>query len=172
MLSPKLSSQKKLKFSNKFKEIYDACGYKDTNLMSGVKLLLKRLEGMKIQMYISTNKRLLPTKRILKKLVIEKFFKQVFTVDFNNGKLMTKAEVLNLMMHKLKLKREETLYVGDTALDIIATSKNGLKSAIFLNGYGNRKEIFRLEPEYTIRKMPDLAIIINDSYREENKTDD
>lgn len=161
MASPNLSNHQKEKLINKFKEIYDNSDYKNTNLMRGVRKLLDELKEMKIKIYISTGKRLVPTKRILKKLNMENYFDRVFTVDFNNGKLMGKTEVIKYIMSKLKLKKDQTIYVGDTESDIVAASKNGLKPIMFLNGYGNKKDIFNLKPTHTISKMLDLTAIVN-----------
>lgn len=161
IVSPNLSNHQKEKLVNKFKEIYDNSDYKNTNLMIGVRELLDELKEMKIKIYIATNKRLVPTKRILKKLSIENYFERVFTIDFNNGKLMGKTEVIKYIINKLKLKKDQTIYVGDTESDIIAASKNGLKPIIFLNGYGKKEDIFKSKPTHTINEILDLTAIVN-----------
>jgi phosphoglycolate phosphatase len=172
IVSPQLSGQEKEKLVNDFKNRYDNSDYENTNLMNGVMELLVDLKEMKVNIYLCTNKRLVPTRRLLKKLGIEKFFDRVFTIDFNNGKLMSKSEVLRYMMCELKLEKEETIYVGDTASDIIAASENELTPIIFLDGYGKKEEIFKLKPRYTIRKMSDLTTMINNSYMEGEEPDD
>ncbi len=161
MVSPNLSNCQKEKLINKFKKFYDNSDYENTSLIRGVRELLDELKEMKINIYISTSKRLVPTKRILKKLNMESYLKGAFTIDFNNGKLMGKTEVTKYIINKFKFKRNQTICVGDTESDIIAASKNGLRSVIFLNGYGNREDIFKSKPTYTINKMLDLITVVN-----------
>ena len=65
------------------------------------------------------------------------------------------------IINKLKLKKDQTIYIGDTESDIIAASKNGLKPIIFLNGYGNKEDISKSKVTNTINKMLDLTLIVN-----------
>ena len=77
----KLNSKEVEYIKNSFKEIYDNKLFVLLKVYENVELLLQILIRNNIQIFIGTNKRFIPTKKILKFLSWDNFFKEVYTIS-------------------------------------------------------------------------------------------
>ena len=64
-----------------FREYYDSDGYRHTEVYDGVPTMLQALNAAGIALYIVTNKRILPTLRILDHLGWRTWFASVYALD-------------------------------------------------------------------------------------------
>ncbi len=136
-----------------FKTIYDADDYPTTKLMTGVAVLLPELKARLIGMSIVSNKRHVPTVRMLEKFGVRAFFDAVYNPDMNPGKpVMTKSQMIGRAIAEQGLSRETTLYIGDSELDVLAADENGLASVIVANGYGGIAQ-FKFRPAYVVKEI-------------------
>jgi phosphoglycolate phosphatase len=119
-----------------FKKHYDEIGYEQTVPYAGVEEILYKLKSANFNLYLATNKRLIPTVRIVKKLGWEKLFIEIFSLDSFTPPLATKTEMLTNLNAKLKVKDNELLYVGDRKEDAEASSKSGMIFLWAKWGYG------------------------------------
>tara|TARA_B110000238_G_C16112675_1_gene433403 strand:- start:906 stop:1517 length:612 start_codon:yes stop_codon:yes gene_type:complete len=104
---------------------YDSHEYLKTKVAKGVKPLLRNLSELNKRIIIVTNKRSIPTRKIIKMFECFKVVSHCYSIDtfkqFNTKKLILK-EVLNIN----KLKKNETLYIGDTNGDFLAAKFNNI----------------------------------------------
>lgn len=144
---------------NEFKNCYDNSSYPKTRAYEGVHDLLNKLASFDKKIFIVTNKRIIPTRRLIKNLKIESM-RDVITPDLLQGIIMDKTEMLSHLIRKWDINKKNTLMVGDSASDVIAAHNNGIISAVILNGYGDIKAVNESEPDYIIEKIEELYDLI------------
>ncbi len=120
----------------KFKKKYDESGYRNTIVYKGVPTMLQRLYNNKLNMYIATNKRLIPTNRIVNYLGWDGFFKKIYTLDKYSPPLLKKATMLQHVHDDLSIGSREIVYVGDRLEDAEAAKNCGLYFLWAEWGYG------------------------------------
>jgi phosphoglycolate phosphatase len=142
-----------------FRTIYDASNYPATRLMAGVTALLPELRARSVDMTIVSNKRHIPTLRILDKFGLRGFFDAVYNPDMDpGGPAMTKGRMIARAIDERGLSRKTTLYIGDSEVDVAAAHENELPSAIVANGYGGIGS-FTLQPTYIVKEISGILSI-------------
>ncbi|CBL44896.1 Hypothetical protein HDN1F_13130 [gamma proteobacterium HdN1] len=96
-----------------FKERYDADGYRETQVFEGVPELLQVLKTLPLRLFIATNKRWVPTEKIVAMLDWNQFFEGVYSLDQFAPATRNKGELLVRVMELHKLEASSTLYIGD-----------------------------------------------------------
>ena len=81
---------------------------------------------------------MLPTMRIVKKLKLD-MFDDIYTID-KFGEKITKTEMIEDIIKKYKLKKEETVMIGDAITDMQAAALAGVPGIAALWGYESDKE--------------------------------
>lgn len=120
----KLTSNEVESIKNNFKDIYDNKLFVLLQVYENVELLLQILKKNNIQIFIGTNKRYIPTKKILKFLSWDNFFKEVYAIDKFDSPYKNKAQMLRNLLINENLNSDKTLYIGDRYSDFIASKKN------------------------------------------------
>ena len=127
------------KLSDSFKKNYDEKGFLQTKEYPGISSMLTSLMGHNFYMYVATNKRIVPTLKILNHLGWDKYFKEVCSIDstrsFGNDK--SKAGIL---LHIIKNNNisNNSVYIGDRKDDLLASKKVGIPFFYATWGYGDR----------------------------------
>lgn len=122
---------------NEFKAHYDEYGYKETRVYDGVTDVLSTLRLRGYKLIIATNKRIIPTRRIIDMLGWRKYFAEIYALDFFNPMCTTKAEMLNNINSELKNITKTVTYVGDRLDDAGAAQKAEMQFLLAKWGYGN-----------------------------------
>ena len=107
-----------------FKEIYDKEAFIYLEIYKNVELLLESLNKNNIPIFIGTNKRYKPTKKILNYLSWEHLFKSVYAIDKFSKPYENKIQMLEDLLKNENIPFEETIYIGDKYSDFIAANKN------------------------------------------------
>jgi phosphoglycolate phosphatase len=137
MLSGINDEKKLLQMAEQFKEYYDleACllsqPYHDVNDS------LRKLVQANFELHISTNKRYVPTRNILKHLAWDNFFTSVYTLDKNEVPFKSKSQMLQKQLEDLDLSADQSIYVGDRMEDMDAAHNNQLNFIAVSWGYGD-----------------------------------
>ena len=119
-----LNDKQLVEIKNYFIDIYDSESFKVLDIYPNIDKLLDRLSQSNLKIYIGTNKRYLPTMKILGHLNWLKFFSNVYSIDKFSPKFKNKSQMLNQLLINENLFPEETLYIGDRYSDYVAASKN------------------------------------------------
>jgi len=114
---------------------YDEVGYRSVRAYDGVSEMLERLRDERWLLYIGTNKRIEPTRKIVKLFGWGKLFNGVYSLDSFLPKLSNKSDLLRSLVDRLDLERDNTLYVGDRREDAEAALNNGITSILVDWGY-------------------------------------
>lgn len=123
---------------DEFKLHYDSEGYKDCQVYPGVDDLLKNLHTQGCTLYIATNKRLMPTKKIVDYLSWGSIFSDVYSIDLNAGRpFKNKGEMISALLDDKCIDINSAIYVGDRVEDYEAAKANRLPCVLVAWGYGN-----------------------------------
>ena len=134
-----------------FKACYDTEGYKATRVYEGVETLLEHLTTCGIPLAIATNKRRIPTLKILEHLGWSKYVCIVGTLDTPAPPHVNKAALIKSILNEMAVSAESTLYVGDKWEDGVAAEANKVPFCAVEWGYG----------EWNSTQMPPTWVVIN-----------
>jgi len=119
-----------------FRRSYDGGGWHGTVCYAGVRELLKDLVEREVRLWVVTNKPALPTRNILRHLMLGMFFEEVVCRDSRTPAWSSKADALIDLLDRRGLSRETCLLIGDTPEDRRAAVAAGLDCIIVAHGYG------------------------------------
>ena len=124
-------------------------------LMPNARRALRYLKGKNYMLAIASNR---PTKFaeiLIRHLGIAQYFDYVLCADklrFNKPN----PEILHKIMKKLKVKRTQTLYVGDMTTDAQTGSRAGVKTIIVATGSSTIPEIRKTKPQDIVHNLSAL----------------
>jgi phosphoglycolate phosphatase len=125
-----------------FKDYYDNQGIESTKAYPGIIELLKKLKADNFELMIATNKRLIPTLKIIKLLKLTSFFSEIYSIDKSPENFFaSKFEMLGSLINKSKLIASNSFYIGDRIEDQEASERNGLNSITATWGYGDYRDL-------------------------------
>lgn len=81
-------------------------------------------------------------------------FDFILTPDSDFGK--TKEQFLKYILHSVKIKKEELIYIGDHIQDIKAAKKAGVVSAAVATGLFSLKQLKKYKPDILIKTLSQL----------------
>jgi phosphoglycolate phosphatase len=119
-----------------FKSAYDGGGLRATAAYAGIGPMLEQLRAAGLALHIATNKRQLPTERILEMFGWRPLFSSVYALDMVNPRLPGKAAMIARQLADLNLDRATTAYIGDRREDGESADANGLAFFAATWGYG------------------------------------
>jgi phosphoglycolate phosphatase len=123
-----------------FREIYDAQVCLTTPAYPGWLPVLDALRDRGLVLAIATNKRLLPTQRILQALGWTEHFGAVYASDSHPGRYSDKAGMIGALMSELDIQPGSAIYLGDTEQDGRAAAANAVDFWPVAWGYGHFAE--------------------------------
>jgi phosphoglycolate phosphatase len=161
-LLPKSNIEAQPTIIESFKRHYDEIGYRRTRVYEGISEMLSEIRNRRLGIYIATNKRLIPTRKIIKHLGWSELFSGVFSLDFFNPSLERKSTMLERVCLQLQTAQNQIIYVGDTAEDAEAAKFAQLPFLFASWGYGSlegiSRDVIRLEkPEMFLGWLEDTA---------------
>lgn len=124
--------------ATQFKAHYDTEGYKQATIFPGIETMLDSIAAGTGKMYIATNKRLLPTQRIIKHLGWNKYFTELYALDYFTPAAANKAVMVGRILTDENLSPAETIYIGDRFEDGVAAEENALKFVFATWGYNDQ----------------------------------
>ncbi|MBK6630238.1 MAG: HAD family hydrolase [Betaproteobacteria bacterium] len=119
-----------------FKQDYDTAGYRATLAFGGVAEGLARLAGNGARLFIVTNKRMVPTLKILEALGLARHFAGIHTRDETVPMAPSKAAVTQRVLGRYGIDPARACFVGDSDEDAAAARENGLRFIHATYGYG------------------------------------
>lgn len=135
---------------DRFRDLYDHCGFPFTKPYSGIDALLRLLKGSGFRLFIATNKRLVPTRLLLRKLAWETLFTDVFTIDLLPGEILTKKGMLLYGLKKWGGSPSESVMVGDTPGDVRGGKEAGFSTIGVSWGYEKVQILREANPDYIV----------------------
>ena len=128
------------KLAEEFKSHYDTFGYKKTIVFPGINEMLSRFKDSGVHMYIATNKRVLPTKKIIDYLKWNEIFEGIYSLDSYLPSSSSKSEVLSKLVDSNKLLKDNVVYIGDRDEDNLAAIASNIPFLLVSWGYDGVEE--------------------------------
>ncbi len=142
LIAPNLKDETKItEVMQNFRQIYDNDENDITDFYDGIYEFLEKLKKENKKIFLATFKPMLPTMRIVKKLKLD-MFDDIYTID-KFGEKITKTEMIEDIIKKYKLKKEETVMIGDAITDMQAAALAGVPGIAALWGYESDKEALK-----------------------------
>jgi len=135
-----------------YRAIYPARGHKMTSVYPGVVEALAALGGRK---GTATTKGTPTTRAVLEQFGLLGYFDHVQGTDGFPCK--PAPDVIFRSLEALAARPEECLMVGDSAADMEAGRRAGVKTCAVTYGYGKRDLLARFEPDFWIDDLRELA---------------
>ena len=98
---------------------------------------------------------------ITRGLKIEKYFVEIIGVD-STPFPKPDRRVIEYLLDKYGLAKEETVIIGDGVNDIIVAKNSGILSCACLNGLGKRNDLLNLNADYYYEDILSLNHYFND----------
>ena len=155
IIAPELKNENTIKqIENNFRNLYDNDKNDISELYFGVPDVLLKLKEQGKRIFLATFKPKKPTQRILKQIKLD-IFEDVYTIDkFEHH--ITKTEMIEDIIEKYSLLRNETAMVGDAKSDMAAAKEAEVTAIGALWGYGTNKAPLRETADYCINDMEEL----------------
>jgi phosphoglycolate phosphatase len=132
---------------------------KQARLYPGVGKLLAYLKAKGYKLAVASNRPTRFSLIILRALKLRKYFDYVLCADkLKRGK--PHPQILNIIRRKFCLKPEQTLYVGDMTIDLLAGERARIRTILVTTGSSSKAEIAKHSPYLTIRRVYDLRKIL------------
>ena len=142
-----------------FRERYATICESRTTILPQVRETLEELDRRTYQMAIATNKPSYFARDILKALDVEHLFVEVLGPnDVERPK--PDPEMLEIIMSRLGLGSDETLYVGDMPLDIEVARNAGVAVYALPTGSASRDDLLARRPDRLLHKFSDLLVYL------------
>ena len=118
--------------------------------------VLDDLRKRDLKLYIVTYNQQQIVENTLRKFNCLDKFEKIYTLDlFKN-----KSEQLQELIEDYKINKDEIIYIGDEVKDIETAHKVGIDVLAVEWGYNSAKALKKYNPEYQIKKIPDLLRIL------------
>jgi phosphoglycolate phosphatase len=137
-IAPDLKDENKLQeILENFNQFYDYDENDISELYFGIYEILQKLKQQGNHIFLATFKPTKPTLRIVNQFKLN-MFDDIYTID-KFGEHITKTDMINDIVNKYKIKKSETVMIGDAASDVIAAKQAKVKAVGVLWGYGDDK---------------------------------
>jgi len=135
-----------------YREIYRGRGHRQTSVYPGVAEALVALGGRKST---ATTKQTATTRTVLELFGLLPFFEHVQGTDGFPSK--PAPDVILKTVEVFGVSPQECLMVGDSAADMEAGRRAGMKTCAVRYGYGTEADLARWSPDYWVGDLRELA---------------
>jgi phosphoglycolate phosphatase len=139
-----------------FRDDYDNLGYQRTLTYPGIDGALSGLSMVGKTLFIVTNKRIVPTMRILTMFGWVELFKEVYALDAGQVRFPSKADMVGHLIKEHAIDPADTLLIGDTAEDAEAACQNNIRFYGVAWGYGSLTQSKNMR---ILEKPADLLVL-------------
>jgi HAD superfamily hydrolase (TIGR01509 family) len=137
-----------------YRRIYPERKHANTKVYPGVREGLSELPGRKST---ATTKGTPTTKAVLEMFGLAPYFDHIQGTDGFPAK--PEPDVIFTALKAIGASVEDCLFIGDSATDIEAGHRAGVKTCAVTYGYGNRAEMERWSPDYWIDDLRQLSAV-------------
>lgn len=163
LIAPEIPENDMQQVMANFREIYDYDENDISEYYSGIEEFLRQAKKDGKRLFIATFKPEKPTRRIEKQFKMD-MFEDIYTID-KFGKHITKAEMIEDILNKYNLKKEETVMIGDAPSDVIAAKQAGIKGIGVLWGYGENKTPLIANADIIVKNTEELKECLKLNYQ-------
>lgn len=142
-----------------YRERFSDVGLFENSVYPGIYEMLSSVKAAGKKTALATSKPLIYAERIMDKFKLSEFFDALSGSELS-GAHVSKDEVIEIALSKLKAPRTEALMVGDRSFDLSAASKLGIASVAVTYGYAAPGELEAEHPTFIASSAKELGDII------------
>lgn len=146
-------------FIEQQKLIYSDSFFSKVEEVDGVKELLADLKGRGIKLAVASGNERAFLDKAIEYLKLSSVFDVVVSAD-DVARSKPDPEMLQKAMSAVKVKPNQTLFVGDARNDVLAAKNAKVTSAIVLTGVLNAVEAEELDPEFILDSVLDVESLL------------
>ena len=154
--------EQSVKGVNLFREYFREKGIFENMPYSGMPELLAELHQLGCKLVVTSSKPQLFVERILDHFDMAKYFHAVCGATMDEKTSRKPIIIRNALDICPEAGADNTIVVGDHALDVIGAHENGLPACAVLYGYGENDAIAAAKPEYSACSVNDLRMCLMD----------
>mgnify|MGYP000286670264 FL=1 len=143
-----------------FQAYYKKNADKKTGLYPGVKKLVNKLSDENYSIGVVSAKGDIVVKELVESFLGDKV-KETLGEEEGIKRKPTPDSIL-IMMDTLKCKPEETIYVGDSEVDVEAAANAGIKCASVTWGFRDKEDLEKINPLYIADNVQELYELIKE----------
>lgn len=152
-LLPDYGDEQCAELIRRYRTVYPAREHRCTRVYPGVKEALAALDGRKST---ATTKFSTTTRAILDQFGLAQYFDHIQGTD--NFPYKPAPDVINVNLQTLAARPEDCLMVGDSAADMEAGRRAGVKICAVRYGYGDPEMLAKYEPDYWVEDLRELVV--------------
>lgn len=123
--------------------------------VEGIEDQLIKLKNKGFKLVIISSNSTENIKAFLKKSEFE-----IFDIIYTSSRVFSKHKVINKLIKRLKIDKEEAIYIGDEYRDIMACKKAGIKIISVAWGFDSKELLMEGHPDYIANTPEELTNII------------
>ncbi len=151
LLGEERASRALFLFRQKYQEVFRS----NTHLLPDAREVLETLHGRGIQLAVATNKLGSFSRAIFGHFGMEKLF-AVIVGDGDVSQNKPHPEMLHYAMGEMGVGKEDTVFVGDSVIDIQTAKNAGLRVFAVPTGNTARQDLEKAQPTALLNRLPDL----------------
>lgn len=128
-----------------------------SKVIPGARRLLRDLKRRGYKLAIASNRPPRFSKILLKHLGLLKYFDAVACAK-DKTEIKPKPFLIPKILKRLRIEKDEALYVGDMTVDVRAGRNAGIKTVAVLGGSSSKVELKKARPFKIIPKVTDLSL--------------
>ena len=132
-----------------------------TPVFRGIPEVLERIKNMNIKMGMASNNISDVVNNKLSVLKLKEYFARIICFDEIKS-YKPYPNMINKVVKDLRLKPEETVYLGDMVEDIQAAKKAGIPTAAVLWGYHKKRHLQKEKPDFFIEEPENIIDLLVD----------
>ncbi|MFH0771323.1 MAG: HAD family hydrolase [Candidatus Omnitrophota bacterium] len=126
-----------------------------SKVIPGTRTLLRELKARGCKLAIASNRPPKYSKILLKHLDLLKYFDMVACAK-DKTEIKPKPILIPKILKRLKVNKDEALYVGDMAIDVRAGRNAGVRAVAVLGGSSSASELRKAGPCAVIKKLSNV----------------
>lgn len=158
MLKPEVTQEELDAIIAQFRVVYDRCGFAKTVFYPGIREMLEKFAAEGRLLFLTTNKRIAPTRAIVEVKNAGPYFRAVCGCDSFPGR--KKSDNIRALMAKNGLAPAECVMVGDTKLDVAAGHDAGIRAIGVTWGYDTDGELAASGPDAVANTVEELVKLV------------
>lgn len=154
------SEEQKKKFQEIFIKYFPKMQSKTTKPFDGLTNLLVSLKNKGYRLFIASNK----PHVLLNKIIDDKFPSDLFEDwigEIPGNKIKPDPQIVNILCDKYNLDKTETLYIGDSDVDVLTAKNAKIDIALVTYGYGDYKKELLAEATFVVNSVKELEQLLS-----------
>jgi len=140
-----------------FRQKYEEVMRPNTQLLPGAREVLETLHGQGIKLAIATNKIGQFARELFEHFGMDKLF-AIIVGDEDVSQNKPDPEMLLHAIEKMRLKKEEVIFVGDSPIDIETGKNAGVRVFAVPTGVTKKEDLEKAQPTLMLDRLLDLLI--------------